>query len=404
MYVGRSGGFAGYPVVNAGTGRQIRWSFSFAGSQDRGVWLDRILRASLGPVASLGLVVGSPVDGKAQTPHWSLEGAPVVGDAVYQVGSLADDAGPETSGIVMSRSRANWFWIHSDGDRNKVYGVDASGAVLATVKVAGFNEVDVEDIAADAEGNLYLANTGDNAEVRDEVEVVRFPEPTPDATKATVTTSWRLRWPDAPRDAESLVIQGGYGWLVARIRLGGEASSLVRFRLDRPDTVQTLEYLGDLPVFDPVAGADLTPDGSQFAITTKKGAYVWRVDGDLTRALTDWPTFSSNFTDTQKEGACFVPQGLLVVAETHEMYLYAGAQFRPDAWPLRLTQPVPVAGGWELTWQATVGVACTVETQSALGAGGWQAVGAAIPGLGRETRLRVPALTAPAFFRLRSDW
>lgn len=328
----------------------------------------------------------------------------LVGNDAYQVGSLADDAGPETSGIVMSRSRVNRFWIHSDGDRSKVYGVDATGAVLDTVKISGFTPVDVEDIAADAAGNLYLANTGDNTEQRGEVEVVRFPEPAPGANKATVTASWRLRWPDAPRDAESLVIQGGYGWLVARIRNGGEASSLVRFRLDAPGTVQTLEYLGDLPVFDPVAGADLTPDGAQFAVTTKKGAYVWRVDGDLTRALTDWPTFSSNSTDTQKEGACFVPQGLLVVAETHEMYLYAGAQFRPDAWPLRFSQLAPVAGGWELTWQATVGAACTVETRSALGAGGWQAVGAAIPGLGRETRLRVPTLTAPAFFRLRSDW
>ncbi len=276
--------------------------------------------------------------------------------------------------------------------------------MLATVKVSGFTPVDIEDIAADSDGNLYLANTGDNTEVRDEVEVVRLPEPAPGATKATVTASWRLRWPDTPRDAESLVIHGGYGWLVARIRNDGEASSLVRFRLDAPGTVQTLEYLGDLPVFDPVAGADLTPDGAQFAVTTKKGAYVWRVDGDLTRALTDWPTFNSNSTDTQKEGACFVPQGLLVVAETHEMYLYAGAAFQPDAWTLRITQLAPAAGALELTWQATVGVACIVETRSALGAGGWQSVGAAIPGQGRQTRLRVPTSAPPAFFRVRSDW
>ncbi len=341
---------------------------------------------------------------KAQTPHWTFDDAALVGDEAYRVGSLADEAGPETSGMVMSRSRVNWFWIHSDGDRNKVYGVDAGGTVLATVRVSGFTPVDVEDIAADADGNLYLANTGDNSEVRDEVEVVRLPEPAPGATKATVTASWRLRWPDTPRDAESLVICGGYGWLVARIRNGGEASTLVRFRLDAPGAVQTLEPLGDLPVFDPVAGADLTPDGAQLAVTTKKGAYVWRVDGDLTRTLTEEPAFSWNFTETQKEGACFVPQGLLVVAETHEMYLYSGAAFRPDAWPLRLTQLAPGSGALELTWQATVGVACIVETRAALGAGAWQAVGGAIPGQGRQTALRLPAPTAPAFFRLRSDW
>lgn len=354
-------------------------------------------------VAAWACLDGS-VGVEAQTPHWSLDNAVLVGDDAYQIGSLADDAGTETSGIVMSRAQVNWFWVHSDGDRNKVYAVDAAGTVLATVKVSGFTPVDVEDIAADSDGNLYLANTGDNTEVRDEVEVVRLPEPAPGATKATVTASWRLRWPDTPRDAESLVIHGGYGWLIARIRNDGEASSLVRFRLDAPGTVQTLEYLGDLPVFDPVAGADLTPDGTLFAITTKKGAYVWRVDGDLSRALTEAPTFSWNSTETQKEGACFVPQGLLVVAETHEMYLYARAAFQPDAWPLRITQLAPAAGALELTWQATLGVACIVETRAALGTGAWQMVGSAVPGQGRETPLHLSAPTGPAFFRLRSDW
>jgi hypothetical protein len=341
---------------------------------------------------------------RAETPLWSLSSATQLGEDLYEVGKVDSGAGSEVSGVVMSRSRTNWFWSHRDGDRDKVTAFNAKGNVLSTTEVTGFTPVDVEDIAADSAGNLYLANTGDNDETRTEVEVVRFPEPAAGQKKVAVTRTWRLRWPGSARDAESLVIHGGYGWLLARIRFDGEGTSLMRFRLDSTAPVQTLEDLGELPVYNPVAGADLTPDGSRLALTSKRGAYVWQVDGDLTRAVRETPAFTYNPTDTQKEGATFVPQGLLVVAETRELYLYTAEPFRPPALVPRLNRVETGPRGLDLGWQATLGVACTVEATADPAVPAWSATGEAVPGLGENTSLLVLVPdTAGTFYRVMVD-
>ena len=340
----------------------------------------------------------------AETPSWGLNEATQLGDDVYEVGSVGSGAGSEVSGIVMSRSRTNWFWSHRDGDRDKVTAFNAKGKVLSTTEVTGFTPVDVEDIAADNAGNLYLANTGDNTEERSEVEVVRFPEPAAGQKKVAVTRSWRLRWPGQARDAESLIIHGGYGWLVARIRQDGEATSLMRFGLETTEAVQTLESLGELQAYNPIAGADLTPDGSQLALTSKRGAYVWQVDGDLTRATREAPFFTLNPTDTQKEGATFVPQGLLVVAESRELYLYTATAFRPRALAPRLNRVSAGAAGVDLGWQATLGVACTVESTPDLVLPAWSLTGPAVPGLGEATSMLVALPDhAAGFYRVVTD-
>ncbi|MCW5558582.1 MAG: hypothetical protein KIT22_12215, partial [Verrucomicrobiae bacterium] len=227
----------------------------------------------------------------AGTPRWDTAGLPRVGDTAYDLGRLGFKS-VEISGVALSRTRVGIFWGQQDNRSDFLVAFDAAGNLVQTVSVTGLDSDDLEDIAADNEGRLYLADTGTNLRPRDEVRVLRLREPGPGETEASVERSWRVRWPEPGRDCESLVVHGGYAWLVSKVRNAGEATTLARFSLADTHPVITLETLGDLAITSPAAGADLTPDGSLFAISTKAGIYSWTVAGDPAAAVGRTPRFS----------------------------------------------------------------------------------------------------------------
>jgi len=339
----------------------------------------------------------------AGTPTWQLTNSVAVGKEVYQVGTV-DIPSQEISGTVLSRTRPDWFWAHNDGSHTLLLAFRADGTVISTWPITDFFPRDVEDIATDSAGRLYLADTGDNSQVRNRVQVVRLPEPGIDDLSVAIDRSWQLVWPDRPRDAETLLIHDNYGWLIAKTRQIGDRSLLARFPLAAQEDPITLEIVGEVRIDDPAAGADLTPDGKMLAVSTRKGAFGWRIDGDLKRITQVSPFFSLNSADTKKESAVFVPQGLLVIAETREMYLYTAATFRPSTFPSLTIVPSAGAAGLTLTWPATVGTACTIESRSnPLTREPWIAV-AEVPGLGATTRWSTPVRPdTNQLFRIRTS-
>ena len=117
------------------------------------------------------------------------------------------------------------FWTHNDnhGD-NRVFAIDATGRLLATVRLQGAVPVNTEDLAigpgpsgGDA---LYLGDLGDNANRRPAVTIYRFPEPDAAALAAGVVDiaptayeafSFRYRRPGTDgatwsRDAEAMAV------------------------------------------------------------------------------------------------------------------------------------------------------------------------------------------------------
>src|SRR5512144_1769284 len=83
----------------------------------------------------------------------------------------------ESSGLVASSYADDVFFTHSDsGDRRgRFFAVDAGGRTLADIR-PDVRTTDVEDIARLGHV-LWLADIGDNRHQRDEVHLVRVPEP-----------------------------------------------------------------------------------------------------------------------------------------------------------------------------------------------------------------------------------
>ncbi len=341
---------------------------------------------------------------RAAGPEWDLNDLTPTSPNIYRLRDADSKDLKEASGLILSRTRPDVFWTHNDGARAELYALDHDGNLLQTVEVAGFDPEDFEDIAADGGGNLYLSDTGDNRERRSEVKVVRVREPRAGERTAAVSTTWHLKWPDGARDAESLFIHGGYGWLVGRVRSNGQTCPLMRFPLSETSTTVTLEHMGDLAADSPAAGADLTADGRKMAVISRAAVFLWNVDGDPARATTAPPVRIDFNFGFQNEGIAFVPQGVLVLAEGNARHLLTVPYLVNVPGPLKFTALRPISNGLELVWDGVQGRLYTFQRRSYLADGGWETAATNVIGQGAGSIYSLPVDSGndhPIFLQIR---
>ena len=191
----------------------------------------------------------------------------------------------ESSGLVASRSRPGAFWTHNDGPGDEpLYLIDAGGGLLDSVPLVGASVQDWEDLAIGGCGPngetscLYLADTGDNDERRDDPTLYRVPEPPPGASETAPLQRFTVRFPDGPRDVEALyLLPGERLFLVTKGRNQPvelyRVPALPTLAAAPPDVPLMLEHVQTLtseapPLPQWVTGASATPDGRFIAIRT----------------------------------------------------------------------------------------------------------------------------------------
>jgi hypothetical protein len=266
--------------------------------------------------------------------------------------SIATPGVVESSGLVLSRSRAGVLWTHNDsGSAPWVYGIDEQGHAIQETLVEGADAVDWEDIAIDDHGNLYVADFGNNKNRRKDLRVFVVPEPTPEDTSVRATKTLRFRYGDQTAfppnkrsfDAESLFWHADSLWLFTKHR-DDSKTKLYRFESLESETEQVLHPLGELELggdrasFGGMAtAADVRSDG-MVALLTYHAVFLipWGDDspdltGDIHRIDFDPSALG------QCEGIAWVGDDLLISNEDSTL-------FRIDS-PLKVTRfPGIVAG------------------------------------------------------------
>ncbi len=82
----------------------------------------------------------------------------------------------ESSGIIASQQ--NKIWSHEDsGNLPELYCVDTTGQLLRTLVISNAQNVDWEDVATDAAGNVYICDAGNNDNNRKNLAIYRIPNP-----------------------------------------------------------------------------------------------------------------------------------------------------------------------------------------------------------------------------------
>jgi hypothetical protein len=245
----------------------------------------------------------------------------------------------ESSGLGASRAYPGVYWTHNDsGDEPRLYAIDGSASLLATVQVTGASARDWEALAlgrcpdASDRSCLYVADVGDNRSVRESVAIYIVEEPDPFAgdTEVALLATVPFVYPDEPHDAEGLALTAA-GDLIVVTKEREQATRL--YEIPAVDiaaaigraVVLTLGPGRQLPIGpDPragriVTGAALSPAGDVLAVRTYSEIYRFRWPmGDEPEQVAEACFLGTG--EPQGEAIAFRPEAddwLVLTSESH---------------------------------------------------------------------------------------
>jgi hypothetical protein len=270
---------------------------------------------------------GAPQAGDPATPNY---GKPAV------LAHLEDQSISESSGVAASRLTPGVYWTHNDTKGGPlVHAFDRQGKSRGAWRVAGASVVDWEDIAA-APGPkgrpyLYVGDIGDNDNNRAEVVVYRFPEPAVTESAATRETeaaeSVALKFPDGPRDAETLLVHPRTGDIYVINKTNAADAGVYKLAAPRQFSgTHTLERVGAIARQGMAGkwftGGDISPDGRRVVLCDNESGYELEL-----------PAAESNFDRVwsqplapvplgerkQGEGVCYSHDGASILATSERL-------------------------------------------------------------------------------------
>ncbi len=258
-------------------------------------------------------------------------------------GKLQEAYCNEISGIVASHINKGVFYVHNDsGDTSRVFAINNEGKVMATCYFAGepalmFGVKDCEAIGYGpgpeiGKSYIYLGDIGDNAQQRPYVSIYRFEDPPGLQPVMQIERQVAfLKYPDGPRDAETLMVDPVHHLLYIlskRQDTIGIYSTTLNF--SNGDTI-TFSRKASLFIEDTSPGkwivaGDISSDGRQILIKSQVRVYHWNRNGTeaIEQTLTRKPTTLPYTIETQGEAICFTPdgKGYYTVGEGRDAAIY----------------------------------------------------------------------------------
>ncbi len=230
----------------------------------------------------------------------------------------------ESSGVTFGFVHPQVLWSHNDSGHPAVLvAMDLEGSPLGVFPLSPpVDNRDWEDIAAGPCGDggcLYLADTGDNMEVRPGVVLLRVREPTTlEAGQALGAERFPMRLPQGPRDIESVfVLPGEQVFFVTKGR--NHPVTVYRYppplRPEEEVVLEEVQVLTDGPQSLPnqVTGADASRDGRFVVVRTYTSLTFYRVEDGRLTPLSGGKVDLRTLEEPQGEGVALGPQGMVAL-------------------------------------------------------------------------------------------
>lgn len=218
--------------------------------------------------------------------------------AIEKVGELSNGKLDEASGLAQSRRDADLLWAINDDGAPALHAISHTGKSRGRVKIAAARNHDWEDLAAFSyEGKSYLvvADIGDNEARREYVTLYVVLEPELEDKEVAIAWTVNFRYPDGPRDAESLAVDvaGEQFFVLSKRDIPAvlyalplkprDEATLVATRLTsmpslpQPSERQKKDAAGSGWAWQPTA-MDFAADGRSALILTYQGVYFFPRD------------------------------------------------------------------------------------------------------------------------------
>lgn len=247
------------------------------------------------------------------------------------VGEVANSDLDEISGLAASRTYTSVLWAHNDqGDSARVFALNTTGLDRGEFTISGVVAEDWEDMAIgpgpSAGDWLYVGDIGDNDLSRDQIAVVRFPEPNPGSGGGPVSDAERihLSYPDRPRNAETLLVDPDSGDLYVLTRADSGPTEVFQVASDDLVDGAVLERVATLALgSDEFAGSSVlrggsvSPDGRRVWLRTDDSVFLLAraADESLHEALTGTSCVVPAPVDLNGEAIAADSEGYFAAAE-----------------------------------------------------------------------------------------
>lgn len=179
------------------------------------------------------------------------------------------------------------IWTHNDsGDVARLFALDTAGRHLGLFTLPDVEAVDWEDMACGpgplaGQSYLYIGDFGDNAAERDVKTVYRVPEPElrldqePLERELPGVVAIRFRFPDGPRDAETLIVDPVSADIIIVSKRERAVGVYLAPAPQPTNEIITLQRMGTLAMTNVVAG-DISPTGRELLLKTHVRVLYWQ--------------------------------------------------------------------------------------------------------------------------------
>jgi len=239
----------------------------------------------------------------------------------------------ETSGLAVSRRTPGVIWTHNDSGNDAVlFALDTAGALRGRVRVP-IRTLDWEDVSAarcPLGDCLYLADIGDNKQIRARVRIYRVPEPSPDESLTAAPDVFEAAYDDGPHNAEAMFVAGADLFIVTRDRTGGVYRATIGPSGSRDLTFRRIGALG----LGAVTDAEAFRDGAAVVVRTSHEAVFYRT-ADLVRGA-NTPYFRVRIDGLRE------PQGEGIATDGRMLFLSSeGRPWNGGGWFISLRCELP---------------------------------------------------------------
>lgn len=237
----------------------------------------------------------------------------------------------ENSGIVTLSGDLCWF-INDSGNKDHIYGVDFNGNLIRDINIKNAKNHDWEDLTKDAEGNIYIADIGNNANNRKDLVIYKItnPELTDssdlEAQKIKFSYSDQDSFPPAKENfnynAEAIIYHNGFLYIFTKNNTTPFNGLTKCYKLPAKPGEHVAKliatvYICNQKISCQVTGAAISPNGKTLALLTSNS--VWLLDNFSEETLSKKPLKRIPLEHfSQKESICFLDNHTLLISDEQQ--------------------------------------------------------------------------------------